>query len=213
MTNEAICEHGHLRRQCDICEANRERDDLRLENQRLRLAVCNQAGDNLCWLDDEQLGAIPPREEFLKSCERYHTQIAGERGEAGILAGCMTIAQLEAALLKAERGNIELKRERDELRFKLAYYQDNITVYPSVEEWLEKREANLKAEVVRTLVERDEARETLRQTLLGDTSDENLVKLRATVLHFTENVVKQDNDLRAQLAAMWRAARIHKRTR
>lgn len=67
------------------------------ENARLRAAVINQCGDNLCWLEEGKLGQIPPKEEFLASCARYHEQISGDRG---VVQGCMTIAQLEAELEK-----------------------------------------------------------------------------------------------------------------
>jgi hypothetical protein len=70
---------------------------LEAENARLRAAVINQCGDNLCWLKERKLGQIPPKEEFLASCARYHEQIARDRG---VVHGCMTISQLEAELEK-----------------------------------------------------------------------------------------------------------------
>lgn len=79
---------------------------IRAENERLRAAVRNQCGDNLCWLKDEDLGKIPPRNEFLDSCRRYHTQLTVLRGELG--PGQMTMAQLEAKVLELE----ELVRAR-----------------------------------------------------------------------------------------------------
>ncbi len=75
--------------------------EAKAENAALRMSVRNQAGDNLCWLkEDDPLRVIvngniqiPPQDEFLESCRRYHAQISGKRGE---LQGAKTIAQLEA---------------------------------------------------------------------------------------------------------------------
>jgi len=39
MEHETVCQHGQLRRQCEICEANRERDALKAEVERLRKAA------------------------------------------------------------------------------------------------------------------------------------------------------------------------------
>lgn len=36
---------------------------------------------------------IPPKEEFIASCERFHDQISGE---VGVLENCLTLAQLIA---------------------------------------------------------------------------------------------------------------------
>ena len=74
-------------------------EELREEIRSHRLAVRNAAGDNLCWIDGPVPSKIPPREEFLESCRRYHAQISGERGE---LTGCRTIAQLEARIIELE---------------------------------------------------------------------------------------------------------------
>ena len=65
-----------------------------------QLAAMNRAGDDLCWIVDPETAKALPEAEFLESCRRYRNQIAGERGEA---VGCMTIAQLEAALSDARR--------------------------------------------------------------------------------------------------------------
>ena len=77
-----------------------ECERLRRENEKLRKAIRNQAGDNLCWLDDWGLETqIPPRAEFLESCSRYHQQLSSGTGQ---LNGCMTIAQLEARIAELE---------------------------------------------------------------------------------------------------------------
>lgn len=70
------------------------------ENERLRLRLMSAAGDDLCRLTQEEIKAmssgavkIPPKEEFLASCERFHAQVAKE---SGVLEGCLTLAQLVA---------------------------------------------------------------------------------------------------------------------
>jgi hypothetical protein len=75
-----------------IAEVNR----LRAEREELIDSVLNQSGDNLCWLTPAEI-KIPPRDQFLESCARYHAQISGERGE---LTGCKTIAQLETEVYR-----------------------------------------------------------------------------------------------------------------
>lgn len=69
------------------------------DNSRLRMAVLNQCGDNLCWIIDPEKAKALPEKEFLESCSRYHAQIAKERG---VLEGGRTIAQLEARVLELE---------------------------------------------------------------------------------------------------------------
>jgi hypothetical protein len=66
----------------------------------LRLRLLSAAGDDLCRLSQEEIkeltsGAvqIPPKGEFLASCERFHEQIAAG---PGVLSGCLTLAQLIA---------------------------------------------------------------------------------------------------------------------
>lgn len=70
------------------------------ENERLRSAVLNAAGDDLCRFSQEEIQQmrlgmikIPPWEEFGPSCKRFHDSMAAERG---VLEGGKTIAQLEA---------------------------------------------------------------------------------------------------------------------
>jgi hypothetical protein len=81
-----------------------------------RLRLLSAAGDDLCRLTQEEIkelssGAvkIPPREEFIASCELFHDQIAAG---PGVLTNCLTLAQLIAE-------NEKLRQERDKaLAFK-----------------------------------------------------------------------------------------------
>lgn len=77
-----------------------EFDSQRREIEELRRRLLTAAGDDLCRLTQEEIkqlssGAvpIPPREEFLASCERFHAQIANE---SGVNSDCLTLAQLIA---------------------------------------------------------------------------------------------------------------------
>ncbi len=70
------------------------------ENERLRPRVLTAAGDDLCRLTPEEIEAytsgavqIPPKGEFIASCERFHEQIAGT---SGVLKDCLTLAQMIA---------------------------------------------------------------------------------------------------------------------
>jgi hypothetical protein len=74
----------------------------------LQARLLTAAGDDLCRLSQEEIKAmgvgavpIPPKEEFLASCERFHSQVAGE---AGVNQNCLTLAQLiaENAALQAK---------------------------------------------------------------------------------------------------------------
>jgi hypothetical protein len=84
----------------------RESDQRHID--RLAKAVLNQAGDNLCWFNPLR-ALIPPREEFLESCARFHTQMCTENGE---LDGCKTIAQLEAEIVRKDTEIELLKMKR-----------------------------------------------------------------------------------------------------
>lgn len=92
-----------------LVEVERERDEAR---QRLLTA----AGDDLCRLSQDEIKAmsagevkIPPKEEFLASCERFHAQVAGE---AGVMGNCLTLAQLIA---ENERQRQSLEEAREQL--------------------------------------------------------------------------------------------------
>jgi hypothetical protein len=74
--------------------------ELEQENARLRQRLLTAAGDDLCRLSQEEIKAmslgtvqIPPKEEFLSSCERFHAQMVGE---VGAMTNCLTTAQLIA---------------------------------------------------------------------------------------------------------------------
>jgi hypothetical protein len=89
-----------------VAEIERLRDGIRRHR--------DAEGDDRCWLDDRDLyellpegladhaPALPPRGEFLRSCERYWEQ----RSDGRVLPGCRTIAQLEAEIerLRAAAG-------------------------------------------------------------------------------------------------------------
>lgn len=73
---------------------------LQAENERLKVRLLSAAGDDLCRLSQEEikdmsLGVvkIPPKEEFIASCERFHAQVAEE---SGVMNNCLTLAQLIA---------------------------------------------------------------------------------------------------------------------
>lgn len=86
---------------------------LKEENERLRQKVLSAAGDDLCRLTQEEIKAmslglvkIPPKEEFIASCERFHAQVAKE---TGVLQGGKTIAQLEAENEQLRAGLIRIR--------------------------------------------------------------------------------------------------------
>jgi regulator of replication initiation timing len=95
-------------------------EKLKQDNERLQQRLLTAAGDDLCRLTQEEIRAytsgavpIPPKDEFLASCERFHAQIASE---SGVNHNCLTLAQLIAE-------NERLKQERDQWRKEL----DNIS--------------------------------------------------------------------------------------
>ena len=76
-----------------VAALTRERDEARTR-------LLSAAGDDLCRLSQEEIKAmgagtvkIPPKEEFLASCERFHAQVANE---SGVMTNCLTLAQLIA---------------------------------------------------------------------------------------------------------------------
>jgi len=84
------------------------------EIAQLRLRLLSAAGDDLCRLTPEEIKAytsgavqIPPVEEFLPSCQRFHEQIAAG---AGVLDGCLTLAQLIAENEKLRRDSERLAK-------------------------------------------------------------------------------------------------------
>ncbi len=96
--------------------AEAELSRLTADNERLKLRLLSAAGDDLCRLTQEEIKAytsckvqIPPKEEFLPSCERFHEQISSE---AGVLKGCLTLAQLIA-----ENQGLETTLDKLKLRF------------------------------------------------------------------------------------------------
>jgi len=85
--------------------------NLEVENAKLRTRLLTAAGDDLCRLSQEEIKAytngavpIPPRCEFIASCERFHAQIAGT---AGVNQNCLTSAQMAAEITRLET---ELKK-------------------------------------------------------------------------------------------------------
>ncbi len=94
-----------------LTAAEVECDRLRAEVDRLRLRVLTAAGGDLCRLTQDEIKAyasgavkIPPEDEFIPSCKRFHAQIAGT---AGVLDNCLTLAQMiaenERVLIDNER--------------------------------------------------------------------------------------------------------------
>lgn len=88
-------------------------DPLKREIADLRRRLLSAAGDDLCQLTPEEIKAytsgtvkIPPKEQFVPSCERFWSQCAKE---FGVMEDCLTLAQLIAE-------NERLKQERDEAR-------------------------------------------------------------------------------------------------
>lgn len=81
-------------------EDDRDLNELIADNERLRTRLLSAAGDDLCRLSQDEIKAmsagtvkIPPKEEFLASCERFHEQMASE---SGVMSNCLTLAQLIA---------------------------------------------------------------------------------------------------------------------
>lgn len=96
-----------------------ELSELRKKNEELRLRLLSAAGDDLCRLSQEEIKElssggvkIPPKEEFLASCERFHKQIASG---PGVLTNCLTLAQLIAENEKLSASSNELKEISERL--------------------------------------------------------------------------------------------------
>lgn len=75
----------------------------------VRRRLLSAAGDDLCRFSPEELAEltsgrvpIPPEEEFIPSCRRFHAQVASE---AGVNTSCYTLAQLVA---ENERQRLEI---------------------------------------------------------------------------------------------------------
>ncbi len=98
---------SEIRQLCSIA------DNAITECEGLRLRLLSAAGDDLCRLTQEEIKAyttgavqIPPIEEFLPSCERFHAQIAAG---PGVLPNCLTMAQLIAENEKLRRTITDLE--------------------------------------------------------------------------------------------------------
>lgn len=107
-----------------------EQDNARLvaENEQLRARLLTAAGDDLCRLSQEEIKAltlgavpIPPKEEFLPSCERFWEQIAGT---AGVNHNCLTLAQLIAENAKLTASLAAAEEKIEELRASIRDMQD-----------------------------------------------------------------------------------------
>lgn len=110
---------------------------LRQQLGEARARLLTAAGDDLCRLSQEEIKAmslgtvkIPPKEEFLASCERFHAQVAGE---VGVMSNCLTLAQLvaENERLRSERNarqqTVEILRtENVNLRHGHSPFEDSV---------------------------------------------------------------------------------------
>ncbi len=100
------------------------------ENADLRLRLLSAAGDDLCRLSQDEIKKftsgevqIPPKEEFLPSCERFWEQTAGK---AGVLNGCLTLAQLIAENAKSTERIKELEAQLETAAMEAAGLQAQI---------------------------------------------------------------------------------------
>lgn len=93
------------------------------DRDQLKLRLLSAAGDDLCRLSQEEIKElsagrvqIPPKEEFIASCERFHAQlVAGP----GVLDNCLTLAQLIAE-------NQKLEADRDEWKWKAELFDQSM---------------------------------------------------------------------------------------
>lgn len=88
---------------------------------RLSLAVRNQCADNQCWIEFTDKAGALPRDEFLKSCERYHAQL---QNTVDLEAGTMTIAQLEAENEELRLQVAKLREFKRGVELLLARYEE-----------------------------------------------------------------------------------------
>ena len=167
--------------------ADLEARDKRIAELQQRLLTA--AGDDLCRLTQEEIKdltagqvKIPPKEEFLSSCERFHAQIATE---SGVLENCLTLAQLIAENeqyridLEARDLRIDtLTSERNRRQSDLEAMQCEMINHRSRAEILNKRLFELREQLTAAQAERDEAARLLRLSAahaLGyDTGDKSL---------------------------------------
>jgi hypothetical protein len=98
--------------------------ELEEEVARLRQRLLTAAGDDLCRLSQEEIKElsagtvkIPPKEEFLASCERFWQQTAKD---SGVLPNCLTLAQVIAE-------NTKLEQQHDQLRATLSQVMGELT--------------------------------------------------------------------------------------
>jgi hypothetical protein len=118
--------------QNDLCQAATDLDAARAEVARLRAAIeihRDQKGDDRCWLDDLALYSaigepnavqrLPPKCEFLKSCDRYWEQRQSPLDKP-VRAGDMTIGQLER----------EIDRYRRWLKIATELYAHHVKISP-----------------------------------------------------------------------------------
>lgn len=108
---------GKLKTLCHYIHALRSERD---ESARLRARLLTAAGDDLCRLTQEEIKAmssgavkIPPKDEFLASCERFHAQVAGE---VGVNENCLTLAQLIAENEQLKQRCVDANYEIEVLR-------------------------------------------------------------------------------------------------
>lgn len=126
-------------------------ESLTAERDALKLRLLSAAGDDLCRLSQEEIKAytsgevqIPPREEFIASCERFHAQLAAG---PGVLKDCLTLAQLIA-----ENQKLEAERNLARFEFNRMLYEKNLS-----------RDAALKAEAERdAAIKRAETAEAIK---------------------------------------------------
>ena len=122
-------EHRHQNEMEDAATGFRilseQRDAAQAKIKELEARLLTAAGDDLCRLSQEEIKAmgsgevkIPPKEEFLASCERFHEQVASE---SGVMTNCLTLAQLIAENQQQAGKLAELEAENDSLAEAIDY--------------------------------------------------------------------------------------------